>query len=1582
LDEPIEFYFLALKRYIMTNSWRCVLVGSESLLIQCGQTLEQAGHHIIAVVSTAPPIKRWAAERGIRVLESAQAMLSSQDLRPFDYLFSITNLSVLPAEVIALPTRAAINFHDGPLPAYAGLNTPVWALLNGEAEHGITWHLMTQQVDQGAILAQRRVAIAPDETALTLNTKCFEAGMESFEPLIQGLADGSLQGQPQAGPIVNYYGRKDRPAAACAIDWAQDAQRIATLIRALDFGTYANPMGGAKASFAGQPLIVAAVAPRDTASGAAPGTLVSLDAQAVTVATGSQDLQLQRFETLDGKVLNAAEAAAHFGWRTGQSFDALAPALADRLGTLNAAVARFEGFWQQRLATQTPVELPYIDRSAPPTAARFQQADLAVPAAPASAILSERADALLGLTLAYLARLTDKDGFDVGFADPALGVAVNGLEPWFAKQVPLRIGFDFSLGAQAVLQSVKTELAELRKRVTYATDLVARAPELRALAANGTPRVLPVAVLLVDTLGAAVPLPGSELTIAFTRQGDASRWCFDASKLDAGVVAQMQAQWVSLVRAADADPQRHVAELPLLDAAEQSKVLTEWNATDAPWRSDACVHRLIEEQAARTPDHIALVCEDQSLSYAELDRRANQLARRLAALGVGPDVLVGLCTERSIEMMVGLLAIQKAGGAYLPLDPTYPKDRIAYMVEDAKVPVLLTQERLRGDLPPHRATVIALDADWEGSIAKESAEPFDGGAEPKHLAYVIYTSGSTGKPKGVMVEHRNAVNFFAGMDRHLAEGQQPGVWLAVTSLSFDISVLELCWTLTRGFKVVIATNEDRSAATPRGPHASRPIDFSLFYFSSDESGNSDNKYKLLLDGARYGDQHGFKAVWTPERHFHAFGGLYPNPAVTSAAIAAVTDRIQIRAGSVVLPLHHPIRVAEDWSVVDNISRGRVGISFASGWQPNDFVLKPENFANNKQVMLRDIEVVRKLWRGEKVSFPGATGETVDISILPRPVQKELPIWVTSAGNPETFAAAGRLGAYVLTHLLGQSVEELTDKLAAYRQAWKEAGHAGEGYVSLMLHTLVGPDEAEVREKVRLPLIEYLRSSVSLIKQYAWSFPAFKKREGMDTTAAGVDLQSLSDDEMTGLLEHSFNRYYETSGLFGTPEGCLAMVDKLKAIGVDDIACLIDFGIDAATVMEHLSYLNQLRKTATPRLANAEHTLPALMKRHGVTHLQCTPSMARMLLLDDAARQGLAQLQRMMIGGEAFPPSLAGELKGLMTRGEVMNMYGPTETTIWSAVHQVQQVDGIVPLGRPLVNQALYVLDTRQQPVPVGVPGELIIGGRGVVRGYLHRPELTNERFIPHPVLGAAAGRVYRTGDLAKFRPDGTVEFLGRLDHQVKVRGYRIELGEIESALLGHAAVREAVVVAREDVPGDLRLVAYYVVNGQQAPGVAELKEHLRDRLPDYMVPSHFVVLPGLPQTPNGKVDRKALPAPDVAKAPEAEAYVPPAGDTEQQIAAVWKEVLNLPQVGTRDNFFDLGGHSLLAVQVHRKLRDALQRDLSITDIFRFPTIQSLSAFLSQEGGDGAAAQQGKDRAEGRRAALQRRQVRPGAGQRT
>jgi acyl carrier protein len=345
---------------------------------------------------------------------------------------------------------------------------------------------------------------------------------------------------------------------------------------------------------------------------------------------------------------------------------------------------------------------------------------------------------------------------------------------------------------------------------------------------------------------------------------------------------------------------------------------------------------------------------------------------------------------------------------------------------------------------------------------------------------------------------------------------------------------------------------------------------------------------------------------------------------------------------------------------------------------------------------------------------------------------------------------------------------------------------------------------------------------------------------------------------------------------------------------------------------------------------------------------------------------------MMVGGEAFPPTLARDLAALVA-GKVMNMYGPTETTIWSAVCTVDHnASGVVPLGRPLANQQVYVLDSHLQPLPPGLPGELAIGGAGVVRGYFQRPELTAERFVADTVRGDG-GSLYRTGDLVRWRDDGVLEFLGRLDHQVKVRGYRIELGEIEAALAEQPGVAQAVVLAREDQPGDVRLVAYVVAHSGAPLDGTSLRDGLRERLPEFMVPQAVVQLDEFPHTPNGKIDRKALPPPErgTAASAGATAYVAPADDLEQQIAAVWKDVLKLDRVGSGDNFFDLGGHSLLAVQAHRRLRETLQRDLSITDIFRFPTVQSLAAYLAD--GSQGGAQQGTDRAQGRRAAMQRRQ---------
>ena len=341
--------------------------------------------------------------------------------------------------------------------------------------------------------------------------------------------------------------------------------------------------------------------------------------------------------------------------------------------------------------------------------------------------------------------------------------------------------------------------------------------------------------------------------------------------------------------------------------------------------------------------------------------------------------------------------------------------------------------------------------------------------------------------------------------------------------------------------------------------ARRAINFSLYFFSDDGSQTSDDKYRLLLESAIFADAHGFAAVWTPERHFQDFGGLYPNPSVLSAALAVITERAQIRAGSVALPLHHPIRAAEEWAVVDNLSKGRVGVSFASGWHPADFVLSPNNYDNRKQIMFDYIDKIKRLWSGEAVKFKGVGEDEVEVKILPRPVQPSLPMWITTAGSLQTWIKAGEIGANILAALVGYSLDDLARRIAVYRDALASNGHdVSRGQVTIMAHTFVGENNEDVKRRVKAPLCHYLRSYFNQFENF------------------GFDADTVTDDDKHLIVEKAFEHYFNSSSLLGTHNKCARLIDRLIEAGVDEIACLVDFGLDADSVLASLRSLDDLR----------------------------------------------------------------------------------------------------------------------------------------------------------------------------------------------------------------------------------------------------------------------------------------------------------------------------------------------------------------------------------------------------------------------
>ncbi len=649
-------------------------------------------------------------------------------------------------------------------------------------------------------------------------------------------------------------------------------------------------------------------------------------------------------------------------------------------------------------------------------------------------------------------------------------------------------------------------------------------------------------------------------------EGLIGRFEFSTDLFDEATIARMAGHWRTLVERVVADPVQHIATLPLLTETECHQVLVEWNATQAIYPRGKCIHQLFEEQVERTPEAVAVVFEGEQLTYRELNQRANQLAHHLQQLGVGPEVLVGLCVERSLDMVVGLLGILKAGGAYVPLDPGFPSERIAFMLEDAQAAVLVTQQRLLTQLPSQGINVVCLDADAAAFAQQSETNPLST-ATAANLAYVIYTSGSTGRPKGVQILQRAVVNFMLSM-RELPGLAAEDTLLAVTTLSFDIAALELFLPLIVGARVIVA---------------------------------------------------------------------------------------------------------------------------------------------------------------------------------------------------------------------------------------------GRGIVA-----------------------------------------------------------------------------------------------------------------DGTVLMETL-------------------------ERTGTTVMQATPVTWRLLLA--AGWQGSPHL-KILCGGEALPLELAQQL--LPRAASLWNLYGPTETTIWSSVCKIEPGEESVSIGRPIANTQMYILDAQLQLVPVGVPGELCIGGDGLARGYLKRQELTAERFIPHPWSSEPDARLYKTGDLARYRLDGTIEHLGRLDFQVKLRGFRIELGEIEAVLGQHPAVRQAVVVAREDGPGDKRLVAYVVLHKEQTATVGDLQSHVMKQVPAYMVPSAFVLLETLPLTPNGKVDRKALPAPEPSGRTVQDTYVAPTLLVHHQLVHIWEELLGVHPIGITDDFFDLGGHSLLAVRLIDRIAQVCGKKLPLSTLFAGATIEHLATALLGE----------------------------------
>lgn len=1546
-----------------------IFVGEKGILISCAEAWLDSNNSISAVVSDSEQIRDWCKGKDIVCFGWDENTDESVANCNSDYLFSLANLRILSAAFINAATTAAINFHDGPLPAYKGVNTPTWAILNGEQNHAITFHRMTSDVDSGECLLQKSFPITDQTTSLTANAACFELALEGFKELIARISNGTLtDAATSIHALVNsnldvgerWYRKQDRPSSYGLLDWSRSAEELHRLIRALDFGNYENPLCKAKL-WNGKAILYPGASRFDEPdeSKHRPGAVLSVNNGTISVACKTGVLILSGFADATGKIVSDDQLVDFINVSAGVL--PLLPAFSEVEKTELDNAANNERYWISERSVFEPTQLPYRSNGNTTDSESYSVFRLSV---------SDSQSKLhaMAVSIFYIARICGSSHLQFGFFP---GSNSSSLSHLVASVLPMRLEMRPNDTIEDICYQLEQALECVSLNGTHLADLELRQP--------GSRLPIPITFSLDQSLGYGAQSYMGDLHVSILDQGRSIEWAIRNNLCGTHTLSSMQHQ---LARLIDQQPiyRSALSEINILTETELSKLNDQWNDT-ATGYTPVPIHRAFEDCVERHCSDTALVFESESITYLELNNRANAIAADLITTGLTRQHTVGILMDRSIDMVAALLAVLKCGCAYVPLDPTYPADRLEYMIQDASLRMVLCDSNYDSSLSTGSVPLHVIGADSTSNTIDSKNPAVD--VSTNDLAYVIYTSGSTGKPKGVMVEHRNVMNFFAAMDQKVKAPYK--TWLAVTSISFDISVLEIFWTLCRGFKVVLYSPEkpQKSVATVGTQFPDKAMDLGLFYWNvaTEDSVHRNDKYRLLLEGAQYADTHGFTSVWNPERHFAAFGGSFPNPAVTCAAIAAVTDNIQIRAGSCVAPLHSPIRIAEDWSIVDNLSNGRVGIAFASGWAPTDFVIQPQNFKDAKQIMFTHLETVRQLWKGETLEFDGPNGK-VSVRTLPRPIQADLPVWITTAGNADSYRSAGEMGANVLTHLLGQSIEDVAEKAAVYRDARKHAGHEGDGKITLMLHTFLGESRDKVRAVVKEPMKEYLRSAMFLVKLAAWNFPTFKKVSAESGSTIDKYFDNISEEELDALLDFAFERYFETSGLFGTVADAVEMIDKCKSHGVDEVACLIDFGVEDQRVLDHLPFLNELRQRACivdESRMDEDYSIASLVRQHSVTHMQCTPSMANLLLADSDCKQALAQLDQLVVGGEALSEPLAAELAGTV-KGTVTNMYGPTETTIWSTSAAVVEGAKRVTIGRPLANTRVYIADEEARLLPPGIPGELLIGGDGVTRGYLGRDDMTNERFIRDPFSSNAEARLYKTGDLAMFSHDGELIYLGRLDQQVKINGYRIELGEIESALESQDVVSQAVVVIIEDADTNNRRIAAYVVL-HRSSGVVDsdlLRKNLKRSLPEFMIPTVFVQLESIPLTPNGKLDRKSLPE-QAANQCRPSKKIAPANDVETIIANCWKTSLGVEEVGRFDNFFDIGGNSILLLDVLARLNNeaSIVKRLGVTDVFRYSTVESLSNYVSQQELDTKANLRvdPKSRASSRKAALNRKRQR-------
>lgn len=1135
-------------------------IGEGSVLSNCAKIFLSRGHRILGLITNDKGVQRWCQTEKIPVVSMDAMNLVKKG--SFDYLFSIVNNEVLSARTLGLPRRLAINYHDAPLPRYAGIHATTWSLVNQEQAHGVTWHVMDAAIDSGCIVKQTEFSLSQNETAFTLNGKCYAAALETYSQLIGDLENGKLELRAQDLSNRSYYGRYKTPKDFAILSFEQKSKEIESLVRGLYFDVYPNTIAIPKIVINGEPLAVSHVR-CGRASDEQPGTIVKITREYLEVATIDKNLIIGKLTDLRGREVDLLDLERQGSIGALRQLQRPSAALLDRLASLESKVKAHESYWLARLQSIDQIILPFTRVSSSPVGS-FKELELNVELPPQFAHVARThhlgsAEFLAMAAMLYISKLSNMSSFDIGYSDTETKALVDGIDKFFASRLPVKVALTQEDTATQCFRRIGQAIGTSKEHKSFSSDMYMRHRSLRNEAIKYN--------FGIEITGdaATAALPENELTFVVKGGGRVSA-VYNEGTLTGPTVARIFRHFQLFLSGLIAGMDKPLYQVALLDEREKDTILRAWNDTGKVYPSDKLIHHYFEDYAKTHPDRVALTFDSVDMTYGELNNGVEKLAQYLQSIGVSNGARVGILMERSFHLLTALLGVLRAGAAYVPIDPEYPIARRDFVIDDAAISVILTQDKFApsGTRPNSKVKYVSLD----GNLVPERVLGRSDTRVPDSVAYVIYTSGSTGNPKGVMVPHKGILNRLQWMqDEFQLTGSD--VVLQKTPFTFDVSVWEFFWPLMFGARLVIA---------------------------------------------------------------------------------------------------------------------------------------------------------------------------------------------------------------------------------------KPGGH----------------------------------------------------KDG--------------------------------------------------------------------------------------------HYLANLIEEEGVTCLHFVPSMLKMFLEEEQLSRRCATLKHVVCSGEALDTAACSRFfKEFNSTGtSLYNLYGPTEASVDVSYYRCRETDGravSVPIGKPIANTQLYILDSYMQPVPPGVHGTLYIGGVGLAKGYLNRHDLTASKFVQSPF--DAGSRIYNTGDLATFSDDGNIEFLGRIDSQVKIRGLRIELGEVEECLRRLPNIRDALVVVRND-HDDRRLIGYLILDDEgKAYTITDLRQLLQTHLPEYMVPSAFVIVDSFPVNHNGKLDHKLLPAPSMSRPALKEQFVAPSLPREEAMCEVWGDVLGVQGIGTLDNFFELGGDSMKMLQIISKLAKNGIR-LTVESFFQNPTIRDLA----------------------------------------